>query len=388
MDMNFNNLASLLNEFKEKTDIALQPVKPSVLDPLAINGDRFNIPSWMRAGFSLECVRHLKPIHIIEKAGPLNSEQEFFIKEIESIAKEEILNLAYNKSSTNVKDYPWFDAESGTEKIYYSEDLYLDFTIKKFTDYLSVSIFILATDLKKGREIYKRTSKFVENDKKKTYLNVVSESCGSQLDLVEIGRPGSEFIKDNYADNVVKDFEYVTAQLGERDPNGRLTVIHGPPGTGKTYFLRGVMDAVDPNKTMVVYFQPELLKNYTPPKILSLFVDNAKDKNSIVLFIEDGDECLMRRGTDNMSVISAMLNFADGLIGNMLDIKIVVTSNAKKVDMDDALLRPGRLCKVIEVGKLSTEKASDIFRRLTEREHTFENPVTLAEVYNIAKENE
>ena len=69
-----------------------------------------------------------------------------------------------------------------------------------------------------------------------------------------------------------------------------------------------------------------------------------------------------------MGGISAILNTSDGILGSTLDLRIVATTNAKKVDFDSAILRPGRLCTHIEVDKISTEQAHKIFLRETSKD--------------------
>ena len=84
----------------------------------------------------------------------------------------------------------------------------------------------------------------------------------------------------------------------------------------------------------------------------------------IVLVLEDADRCLVTRGTQNINSIQSILNLGDGILGSLLDLRIVATTNAKKLEMEAALLRPGRLSKQLDVGALDLETARGVFRRL------------------------
>ena len=106
----------------------------------------------------------------------------------------------------------------------------------------------------------------------------------------------------------------------------------------------------------------------------------------MILFIEDGDGLLLQRQSDNMNLIASLLGLTDGFLGSLLDIRIFITTNAKRLDMDRALLRPGRLNKIIEVGLLSPERAGKIYSRLTGQEWVPDKLITLAEIYNRANE--
>lgn len=87
--------------------------------------------------------------------------------------------------------------------------------------------------------------------------------------------------------------------------------------------------------------------------------------------------------------LADILNLGDGIPGELADIRIVATINAKRIDIDPAILRPGRLCLHVSFAKLNREKALAIYSRLT---HGKELPsgsenATLAEVYRMARDD-
>ena len=51
----------------------------------------------------------------------------------------------------------------------------------------------------------------------------------------------------------------------------------------------------------------------------------------------------MTRGNDNQDEVSTILNLSDGLLGDFLHLQIICTINCTAADIDQALLRPGRL---------------------------------------------
>ena len=84
----------------------------------------------------------------------------------------------------------------------------------------------------------------------------------------------------------------------------------------------------------------------------------------IALVLEDADRCLVTRGENNINSIQSLLNLGDGILGSLLDLRIIATTNAKKLEMEAAILRPGRLSKRLEVGALDLDTARGVFRRL------------------------
>ncbi len=62
------------------------------------------------------------------------------------------------------------------------------------------------------------------------------------------------------------------------------------------------------------------------PEFLPLLL-RVKDNHEkpIILIIEDGDACLAPRKSDNISAITSLLNLSDGILGSIIDIKMIIT---------------------------------------------------------------
>jgi SpoVK/Ycf46/Vps4 family AAA+-type ATPase len=111
-----------------------------------------------------------------------------------------------------------------------------------------------------------------------------------------------------------------------------------------------------------------------------------KDKTT-VLILEDADSCLERRDGSNTSLVSTLLNATDGLLGDILNLRIIATTNVHKADIDPAVTRAGRLCQFMNVGKLSPERCVKVFKRLQPGKPVpaFNSPKVLAEIYREIK---
>jgi ATP-dependent 26S proteasome regulatory subunit len=96
---------------------------------------------------------------------------------------------------------------------------------------------------------------------------------------------------------------------------------------------------------------------------------------------------LVERMSDNMASVGALLNLADGIFGVLADVRIVATTNAGKLDIDPALIRNGRLCRHIEIPHLGSERAREIYQRLTGKAEApaFARDAVLADVYQAAR---
>ncbi len=172
--------------------------------------------------------------------------------------------------------------------------------------------------------------------------------------------------------------------------------MNGIPGGGKTNLLKGVISSI--KNSTVILLPAKFVVELDSPSIVSLLIEersdrygalndrDSKEKNTPILFIiEDADDCLVPRDGANMSTISSLLNYTDGIFGSMLDLRIIATTNADHMDFDKALLRPGRLCRHVVVDALSPEKATDVYRRLGGTGNPYTDKKTLAQVYADVK---
>ena len=190
--------------------------------------------------------------------------------------------------------------------------------------------------------------------------------------------------RGNYSPAALDGYDRIIADLKRHEPLGRLSIITGTPGTGKTYLLRALITEVN---ALFLLVPPKFIPRLGDPEIMNCFLDiKEEDTRPLVLLLEDADAILSRRVDTNMDGIMSTLNLGDGLIGDMLNARLVATSNVLIDEVDSALTRPGRLSVRIDVGALETEHAGQVLKRLMpETEHVFDEPITLAEVYGTAR---
>lgn len=132
------------------------------------------------------------------------------------------------------------------------------------------------------------------------------------------------------------------ATLSERS-NG-LSIFEGPPGTGKTCYLRHLMGVLKESHRF--YFIPTTnMSVLSRPDLIGFWADQRRlhSHRRFVVVLEDSDAALMTRGSDNREQVSAILNLSDGMLADFLRLQIICTINCSAADIDPALLRPGRL---------------------------------------------
>jgi hypothetical protein len=200
---------------------------------------------------------------------------------------------------------------------------------------------------------------------------------------------------DNYDPAIHTFYEKVREDISSRTPPGRLVLLDGPPGTGKTFILRGLVHDLA-KKAEFIYLPASLAGTLDGPSMISLLDrDEPITDDDVVVpkifIIEDADECLISRGSDNMSSIRNLLNYCDGFLGALLDVRIIATTNSGHIGrtdkIDKALMRPGRLLAHATVGSLSPEQAEKRLQQLCPgKSFHIPGPMSLAELYALARE--
>jgi hypothetical protein len=76
-----------------------------------------------------------------------------------------------------------------------------------------------------------------------------------------------------------------------------------------------------------------------------------------VVVLEDAEELLMQRSGDNRNKVASLLNIAEGLLGDLLQMHLLCTVNCAIDKLDPAIIRPGRLVACREFKRLDNEHA-------------------------------
>jgi len=289
--------------------------------------------------------------------GNLLISTEQFIKEIDALDGQ-VLSRSLDGSGKN-------SSLETTDHILVWDDAILTISFDD-NDYVWIKGSALNKELiLKIKEISDRS--ITQKTQGKAYV-FVSGDNGPELRQIS-GKAGIELERDNYTKEVLADFDHIVKDLQSPDPCAKLVIADGEPGTGKTYLVRGITNAV--NGATFVLVPPAMISEIMSPQFIPVLMDHhTHDKKNgvagpIVFIVEDADSCLVKREGDNMNSISSLLNLGAGIFGDLFDVRVIATTNAKKIEMDPAITRNGRCCRYIETGPLPREQAEKVFSRIS-----------------------
>lgn len=166
-----------------------------------------------------------------------------------------------------------------------------------------------------------------------------------------------------------------------------LHLLQGVPGAGKTSFLNHLTAELAETHRLI-YLPAGSFHLVASPDAIGFWLDlaeEAKHGQRNVLVIEDAEALIQARGdvgAGQSSLVSTLLNLSDGLLGNVLNLHVIATINTDYENIDEALLRPGRLRSYYEFGKLSHAQAMRLANHLDRKLPENEREYTLGEVYN------
>ncbi|KAI7864428.1 P-loop containing nucleoside triphosphate hydrolase protein [Spinellus fusiger] len=164
----------------------------------------------------------------------------------------------------------------------------------------------------------------------------------------------------------------VFTRLGVQPTSGLL--LYGPSGCGKTAMVHALV--AESMMNVISIKGPEIFSKYfgeTESKIRQLFA-TAKQIAPCVMFIDEMDAIGSKRGEQllcdsgggvNERVLSTLLNEMDGVEGRQGVIVIGCTNRPH--DIDDAVLRPGRLDQLVYIGLPTKEDRMEIIQILTKK---------------------
>jgi transitional endoplasmic reticulum ATPase len=205
--------------------------------------------------------------------------------------------------------------------------------------------------------------------------NIKWQDVGGLDKLIEELREAAEWpikYKDAY--------DYVDVEA----PKGIL--LHGPPGTGKTLIAKALAGETEFN--FISIKGPELLSKWVgeSEKGVREIFRKARQAAPCIIFLDEVDALVPRRGSSGSdshvteNVVSQILTEIDGL-EELHNVLIIGATNRLDI-VDEALLRPGRFDRIIEVPNPDEKGRQHIFEIHTKKK-PLASDVKLSEIVKL-----
>jgi proteasome regulatory subunit len=248
-----------------------------------------------------------------------------------------------------------------------------------------------AKDLRPGGSI-------VVEQKNLTVIDTIHEGAKYNVEqFVIIDKPNIAWEQIGGLKDQIRDIQEVVElplkkpelfkKVGITPPKGIL--LYGPPGTGKTLLAKAVAKSTD--STFIEVVGSELVQKFIGEgaKLVKEIFELARDHAPAIVFIDEIDSLAAKRidmGTSGEREVQRtfmqLLAEIDGF-NNLGNVKIIAATNRKDI-LDPAIIRPGRLDRLIEVPAPDKDGLREIFKIHTAR-MTLEKKVTVDRILNLMK---
>jgi len=177
-------------------------------------------------------------------------------------------------------------------------------------------------------------------------------------------------------------------KLGINPPKGIL--LHGPPGTGKTLLAKAIANSTD--ATFIEIVGSEIVQKFIGDgaKLIKEIFQLAKAKAPAIVFIDELDALCAKRielGTSGEREVQRtfmqLLAEVDGF-KSLDNVKIIGCTNRKDI-LDPAILRPGRLDRLIDVPNPDKDGIRQIYS-IHMKNMPVEKKVNMEKLYEMSQE--
>lgn len=253
--------------------------------------------------------------------------------------------------------YSTYDLDTKEEKIGFSIILNKSNIFARMENNITESYILYGNEDKEalGRFIEMIRQFYVAPEEEKNNLFLVAQDMsGFKLNKWHIKEVKDFNINLQYNEDFPKANTTIKDFIEEEGKTG-LLILWGEKGTGKTTYIRHLISSYPGKK--FVFIPSNLITMLGDPSFGNFLLSL---QNSIII-LEDCEAVIRsRKSNSSASAVSLLLNMGDGLMSDDLGIKFICTFNEEVTNIDEALMRKGRLACMYEFKKLKSNKVKEL----------------------------
>lgn len=160
---------------------------------------------------------------------------------------------------------------------------------------------------------------------------------------------GLDEVKQALREDVINVFAHAEVYERFKVEGGGGVLMYGPPGNGKTFIAKAVAGELDAAFFPVDVSQIKDKYVGETEKNMHRLFEEANKHERAVIFLDEIDALLSKRGNQKVNAVTQFLILADGIVKSKNCLLLLGATN-KPWSIDPAALRPGRFGKQIYVG--------------------------------------
>ena len=166
--------------------------------------------------------------------------------------------------------------------------------------------------------------------------------------------------------------------------SGKGLLLYGPPGTGKTMFARAI--AGEMGLPFIYKKISELKDKYVgeSEKGISRLFEEAYSHKQSVVFLDECEGLLRKRGNQKVNIVEAFLAELDGFATNRNSQVFVLLATNRPWLIDSAVMRSGRIGTAVYVGLPDAETREAIVSAAL-KEVPLADDVSIAEIVSLTE---
>lgn len=236
-------------------------------------------------------------------------------------------------------------------------------------------LIIYHEDLQIIKELLEQAFSYVSNvndeGQVKLYVSKCSQYCAlwETYNSVNVQTLDNIFIDKKLKDSIISYINKFINSKEKYDKFGRNyktnLLLTGIPGSGKTSLCKALAKQYDYS----IY-----IMNFNKSMTDSHFIDLMSEvKDNCIILYEDIDVYFTERTANDINIsFSCLINVLDGTLSKGSGIINVITTNFPE-KLDAAILRPGRIDKIIHFDYPKKEEIKDAFTALISEDDNFES---------------